>query len=90
METYIIIGIALIVGLIVVRFVFKSLKLIIEIGIVALLVGVGMHFFAPEYLDKAIGKENHDKVVKITKDGINKIEEIGSDVFKKLADSTSN
>lgn len=82
MENFILIAIALVVLLLIIRFVFKATKTVITIAVAIVLLGVGMHYFAPEKLDKFLGKERHDKIVKLVETNVNTV----ADTVKKKID----
>lgn len=85
MENFIIIGIALVVVLIILRFVFRAAKGIITLAIAIVLLGVGLHYFSPETVDKLIGAERHARWTQIATDEVNnKVDEAGKKLKKKL------
>jgi hypothetical protein len=81
MENFIIIAIALVILLIVIRFVFKAAKGIVTIAIGIILLGVGLHYFAPETLDELIGVERHKRW---TQEVTSKSDTLTKDIGKKL------
>jgi ABC-type transport system involved in cytochrome bd biosynthesis fused ATPase/permease subunit len=61
MENFIVIAIALVIVLLILRFVFKAAKGIITIALAIVLLAVGLHYFSPKTLDDLIGAERHDR-----------------------------
>lgn len=85
MENFIIIAIALVVVLLILRFVFKAAKGIITLAIAIVLLGVGLHYFSPETLDKVIGAERHARwTQEVTKRVDTGVAKVGDKVKKEL------
>jgi len=85
MENFIVIAIALVIVLLILRFVFKTAKGIITLIIIIALSMVGAHYFVPEQVDKLIGAERHARYTKWLTDEINnKVAEAGEEIQKGL------
>ena len=61
MENFILIAIGILVVLLILRFIFKIAKTFINIAAAIVLLGIALHFFSPQTLDKIIGVERHER-----------------------------
>ena len=87
METFIVVAIALVVVLLILRFVFKAAKGIITIGIGIVLLAVGLHYFSPETLDKFLGAERHERW---TQEITSKVDTVTNEASKKSKEWLDN
>lgn len=74
-----------IVGYLVLKFIWNAVGGLLKLIIVVILVGVAIHFVRPDIITNLIGKETHDAIVKETKDGIAKASDVATEVISKAA-----
>jgi hypothetical protein len=65
MESIVTVAIALLVGVVLLKFVFQSAKLVIRLAVLLLLVGGTLYLFAPDTLNKVVSSEQQEKVMNL-------------------------
>ncbi len=87
-EILMLIGVV-VVGYLLLKFLWNMIGNLIKLVIVVIIIGVGIYFVKPELLYNALGKENVEAMAKEAKDGITKANDVVSDPVNKAKDSVT-
>jgi hypothetical protein len=79
-----------IVGYLVLKFIWNAVGGILKLVIVVIILGAGTYLIKPELLYNAFGKENVEMVAKEAKDGVAKVSDAASDALSDAASDAAD
>jgi hypothetical protein len=81
---------AVVIAYYLIKWVLSSAKFILKLAIAVILVGVGLHFYAPELLDSSIGKDLHNKATEEVERGLESGKELLEEKFEEVKEDVED